>query len=89
MKLPITYLLFRKVSGMVAIKQPERANPKMNIGVFNENMGSQKQLNFLKSTQPETIRPVQYNDLDEGNMDVGRGTRIIPETKDYWVGDPL
>lgn len=89
MKLPITHLIFRKVSEMVAIKQPEKSNPKMNIGLFHEAMGSQKQLNFLKSTQPETIRQVKYNDQDEGNMDVGRGTRIIPETKDYWVGDPL
>lgn len=74
---------------MVGIKQPDQANPKMNIGVFNEMMGSQKQLNFLKSAQPETIREVKYNDYDLGNTDVGRGTRDIPNTQDYWVGDPL
>lgn len=88
-KLPITHLLFRKVSGMVAIKQPEQANSKMNLGLFNENMGSRSQLNFLQASQPETIREIKYNDTDAGNMDVGKGTRLIPDTKDFWVGDPL
>ena len=89
MKLPITHLLFRKVSGIVAIKQPEQANPKMNIGVFNESMGTQPQLSFLKASQSETIRQVKYNDIDEGNTDVGRGTRTVPNTQDFWTGDPL
>lgn len=74
---------------MVAIKQPEQANAKLNIGIFNENMGSCPQLNILKSAKPETDRQIKYNDADQGNMDVGRGTRLIPETKDFWVGDPL
>lgn len=89
MKLPITHLIFRNISAQVGIKRPDMANPKINIGIFNENMGSQKQLDFLKSSQPETIREIKYNDVDQGNMDYGKGTLTIPDSKDYWVGDPI
>lgn len=74
---------------MVGIKAPEQANPSLNLGIFQEAMSSQKQLDFLKATQPETIKHVKYNDQEQGNMDVGRGTLTIPNTKDFWVGDPL
>lgn len=89
MKLPITHLLFRKVSNVVAIKNVDRGNPKLNIGLFNENMGSIKQLEFLKTTQSENIKPIKFNEHEYGNTDVGRGTNVIPETKDYYMGEFL
>jgi len=87
MNLPKTFLLFRQVSGLVSIKQPEQANSKLNVGVFSENTGSMDQLDFLKSAAHETLKTVKYNDIDQGNIDVGKGTRDIPNTADYWLGD--
>lgn len=89
LKLPITHLLFRNVSGQVAIKGVDRGNLKLNLGVFNENMGSIKQLDFLKSAQRETMKEIKFNDIDQGNMDYGKGTLDIPDSKDFWVGDPI
>jgi hypothetical protein len=89
MRLPATFQLFRRVSQLVGIKPIQKANPKLDIGIQNENMGSYKQLDFLKAVKPQTVKKVTINDFEDGNMDYGQGTRLIPETKDFWMGDPL
>jgi len=89
MKLPKTFLLFRRVSAEVAIKQPEHPTPKLNVGLFHERMGTQPQLNFLKALQPETSKQVIYSEFDIGKTDTGRGKKDIPDTKDFYIGEML
>lgn len=89
MRLPQTYLLFRILSGIVALKNPEIPNPKINIGMFSEHMGNFKQIDMLKTLQKNSIKNQVMYDVEEGNIDSRTGSMVIDDNKDFWVGEPL
>lgn len=89
MKLPITHLIFKRVSAMVALKNPEIPNPKTNIGVFSEHMGNVQQIDMLKTLQKNSIKNQIMYDIEEGNIDSRTGSLVIDDNKDFWVGEPL
>ena len=88
MKLPITFLLFRNITAQ-QIKPPQKANPKMNIGMFSEVMGNYQQIDILKLGEKNSLKPYISYKLDEGDIDTRTGSQVIPEVKDFYMGEPI
>jgi|LGVF01.2.fsa_nt_gb hypothetical protein len=90
MRFPSSKAITRKVGEMVLVKKPQQPNRKMNVGLFSEFMGSIRQMPIIKALQPQNNVPPTKDTIDNvGSSDTGKGTKLIPETKDFWLGDPL
>lgn len=88
MSLPQTFLIFRAISGAL-IKPPQNPNQSLNVGIFNENMASFPQVNFLTALSKDQRPPITNNKFDEGYVETEKGARTYSSQKDYYLGSPL
>jgi hypothetical protein len=80
---------FAKIASTRTLSIPsiQEPNPVLNVGLFNENMGSVAQVNFLNLQLPKISN---YNGVDTSyNSETGKGSIYIPDNKEFYEGEPL
>jgi hypothetical protein len=61
-------------------------NAKLNVGIFNENMASNKQVEFFTNLYTPEIN----TDVDSSYLkETGKGTLDVPFSSEYYTGEVL
>jgi hypothetical protein len=88
MKLPNTLKAFLSIAYREVNRPVTNPNPVLEVGIFDNVTESIKQIDFLngfKTTTP-TLSP---DEVEIGTLDTGKGALSFPDTKDYWMGNPI
>jgi hypothetical protein len=67
---------------------PKHSSPILGVGLESERMGNVKQVNFISGIGKQNKNIVVNDRYEEGNIDVAKGKRTFPNTKDYYMGEP-
>jgi dihydroxyacetone kinase len=85
MRFPSVWQVVRQVAGRL-LPEIQKPNQKLNVGIFNENMGSNPQMEFYT----QTYKPVINTSIDSSHLyEAGRGEIIVPASMDYYTGEVL
>lgn len=82
--------IMQGIARISVLINPEIPNKKLNVGIFNEFMGSLPQIPILRTIKKQNLVTPEINkDYETGSLITERGALDIKPTKDFYFGEYL